>query len=321
MSSLLLVSLLCKFVYGIHESYEDYKPLDLNEDIIFKKLKNNILFDEDKKYSGCFIAIRSLKNNRLVIVFKGSDNYQDWVENLEIIPKKPEVIHEGYEGTLFHRGFYHQYKGIEEKLKNIINSYLEEFRSLEDTLDVSNDPPNENNPNETLETLDQKKIPEIIFTGHSSGGAVCSIAAYMIDYPNMGVVTFGCPKFVNEIGSKWFYDKCKIYCRVSNHEDPVPYLYEFNYYEHVNSIFILFKDGNVYINGEAIDIDRVSILRVVLNCLSGKMSVAEHHQSRYIELVKMNIKFNKKLYKYQKSETNLLSDKSRCLRIRGKCCF
>ena len=129
----------------------------------------------------------------LLISVRGSDDFKDWLENANL-----KMTH--VRGIGFHSGFYQAAHDLWVKIcsSGILNDY-----------------PAEN----------------IILTGHSKGGAIAQILAYLIHCENSehrscihDVVTFGAPRCGNAKFGRW----CKMYgvkhYRVVNNGDRVPYL-------------------------------------------------------------------------------------------------
>lgn len=109
-----------------------------------------------------------LRTGELIFVFRGTDSFVDNIFNIQACRIKKD-------GFGIHRGFYSKWKKVKWDIYRFINKF--------------------------------QNIKNIIFTGHSLGGAISIIGAFEIkkEYPEMKVacVTFGCPR----IGSKSFCDE------------------------------------------------------------------------------------------------------------------
>ncbi len=129
--------------------------------------------------------------NYIVVVFKGSDSFEDWIDNLNF--KKIS-----FSRTIkIHNGFYNQYLEIQFIIRNEVYK-------------IYND------------NLKNKIKKEIIFTGHSLGGALATIFATTFSIPN-SCVTFGSPRVGNKAFVKFFNKKINIKesLRYVNEEDTV----------------------------------------------------------------------------------------------------
>ena len=160
--------------------------------------EDEILQDLKKEDSGFKSIIGFDKNSAqamtveheeyLTIVFRGTDEWEDWLDNINAIPT------ERLFGS-FHRGFYQSvmdlWARIEKSVKNL--------RAME-------------------------KRP-VWFTGHSLGGAMAAIAAAIYVYedrPFSGVYTFGQPRCMNRDAARIFNMEAKgRFFRFQNNNDLV----------------------------------------------------------------------------------------------------
>lgn len=111
-----------------------------------------------------------------VLVFRGTDDPKDWIENLMIFPKgmhfvEPDTFTRPFllnAKPAVHFGFYRAYEKIARGVQEAIAEFYEPTQDW-------------------------------IFAGHSLGGAMASIATFsikLIESPSL--VTFGAPKFGNQ---------------------------------------------------------------------------------------------------------------------------
>lgn len=91
---------------------------------------------------------------RTTVVFRGSDNIENWIRDFDVPPVKNK------NGLWVHSGFYDAFYKIW---------------------------------NESLEKKVDKNLP-ITFIGHSLGGAIAVCALDEFDYYGCNAITFGCPQ-------------------------------------------------------------------------------------------------------------------------------
>jgi triacylglycerol lipase len=156
-----------------------------------------------------YIAI-CISDDEICIVFRGSDDNNDWMENFKIFP----VLRNKY-GTV-HQGIYEAYKQIAGDLRKIIKDHY---------------------------MLGKR----FVFTGHSKGGAMALFASYdlSVDFPftEIHCVTFGAPKSGKADWEKKFKES-KIHCvQFVNGKDPVPrFPRGWAGWKHIGKVFNL-EDG------------------------------------------------------------------------------
>lgn len=131
--------------------------------------------------------------NELVVIFKGTSNIEDHMNNINFgkstIPDIPGRVHSGFKSILFEMNNDTKTPNILEIL-NILDTY----------------------PNTT----------KINISGHSLGGAIATIFySYLLHYRlfPLNLVTFGCPR----VGNKLFCDNIKG-IRYVNNNDIIPHL-------------------------------------------------------------------------------------------------
>lgn len=149
--------------------------------------------------------------HNILLVFKGSDEIEDWVTNLtsggtRFLGKTNKHVHKGFQDAL--RLFIKTIKRSTFKINGKICSLDEALIPLL----------NENT--------------KIIFTGHSLGGAIATLAAcYFYDKglksENIEVYTFGAPPVASQAFVDHFRGKLAIY-RVVNQLDVIPRLESIN---------------------------------------------------------------------------------------------
>lgn len=124
----------------------------------------------------------------IVVAFRGSEKkIEDWLTNADAVPS--DEVSNGK----VHKGFYEDFKGIEDQLIKTLNEIMGEFEG--------------------------EDIP-VYFTGHSLGGAVATIATKEIMPDGEGACyTFGAPR----VGDYRYFEfvKTPVY-RVVNSSDIVP---------------------------------------------------------------------------------------------------
>jgi predicted lipase len=161
------------------------------------------IFDKQEKFKighveGFFGYIES----DLYVVFQGSMNLKDWIDNLKIFHETVYYDKASY----VHRGFMDQYEIIKDLIRNKVKDYN-----------------------------------RIFITGHSLGGALATLCADDIFRSFSGkdikVVTFGCPKVGNSNFVDVFNSHIIQNIRVVNSDDIVPSIpSSWLGYRHVNGL-------------------------------------------------------------------------------------
>jgi len=156
------------------KSDKDYTP---DRAVILENLK-----DEDPKFMSVEPASQNTAQAILVehedyfcLAFRGTDELQDWLDNLGVFPEK--VLF-----GKFHRGFY---LSVEDVWTPLFNRYS---------------------------ILRQQKKRPLFLTGHSLGGAMATIAASKLihrDWPFTSVYTFGQPRAMTPSTSRIFNVEAK----------------------------------------------------------------------------------------------------------------
>lgn len=175
-----------------------------------------ILYDYDKYYTIYDDKIYILHNNKKInICFRGSYTIKDFLINFNICQKK----YNNNNNIKIHAGYLNFYLNIKNSIKNKI-----------------------------CEIIQKHNISDIIFTGHSLGGSIATIASYdstnYINNINIKCITFGSPK----VGNKNFiddYNKKILYSyRIVNNNDLIEYTPPIFLFKHIHEPIYL-KTNNL----------------------------------------------------------------------------
>eukprot|EP00486_Rosalina_sp_Unknown_P006326 CAMPEP_0201569656 /NCGR_PEP_ID=MMETSP0190_2-20130828/11452_1 /ASSEMBLY_ACC=CAM_ASM_000263 /TAXON_ID=37353 /ORGANISM="Rosalina sp." /LENGTH=307 /DNA_ID=CAMNT_0047992229 /DNA_START=14 /DNA_END=934 /DNA_ORIENTATION=+ len=137
--------------------------------------------------------------NQIVISFRGTHNYHDWMKDLEY----KQIAYPNVENAYVHRGFYNSYLAIRNQ--GLISSLQSLLTTYPDTKDI-------------------------LITGHSMGGALTELCALDIidneiinDNIDIEIYTFGCPRWANKELAEYFNNLDNIInnWRIVNKHDPV----------------------------------------------------------------------------------------------------
>ena len=145
----------------------------------------------------CFTTIY---NKSLYIVFRGTESIRDWITdaNMVRVPMDLPSV-EDKKRPKVHWGFLRQFRSLEEQINDDIEYYI---KLVKDPADLN-----------------------IIITGHSLGGALCSLAGlqYSLNYPNIPIscYTFGSPRVGNRTFVNMFIKNISRHKRFVNENDPV----------------------------------------------------------------------------------------------------
>lgn len=268
------IAIICQIAYEIDKPYINYVPSCIDEKILFKKFIDSIQFYEDKYTDAQCIILKSYDLKTMVISVRGSNSIIDWKQNINMDSFSFED--EKYHDIRFHLGFYKQ----AESLRKIIIGKINEFKI--------------------------EGGRKIIYCGHSSGAAVCSIMAFQDNIQNIWgnnvidstkIYTFGSPKFTNLNGALWFEENIKYY-RVVNYRDPVPTIPIFDKIsgikeEHVDKLILLFKNNKLMSNITRASQYDIECCDYIKKILSGEVNIDNHSQKKYLDLIRNN----KVLYK------------------------
>jgi len=154
---------------------------------------------------------KSQNTHNILLVFKGSDEIEDWATNLS----SGGVSFLGKTNNHVHKGFQDAVRLLVKTLKQSTFEINGKSYCLNENL---------------LSLLNEKT--KVIFTGHSLGGAIATLAAcYFYDKglkaENIEVYTFGAPPVASKAFVDHFRGKLNIY-RVVNQMDIIPRLESIN---------------------------------------------------------------------------------------------
>jgi predicted lipase len=144
--------------------------------------------------------------NTLFAGFRGSSNIQNWLDNLQVKKITP------YDDAIsVEDGFYKIYNALKNDLYLALNQSISEYGTN-----------------------------DVLFTGHSLGGAIATLFAFDICYYNLpyqvySLITFGSPRVGNDAFSSYM-SSCKIdSIRVTHYYDIVSHVpEEFLGYKHIS---------------------------------------------------------------------------------------
>lgn len=218
-------ALLCQLSYTINESMS-YEPMTGEETSLFEKVSSDISYIENKNSDQCCFV--TAYNKSKVVVFRGTDSFEDTWYNIDI-------QHSELPGDIkFHRGFHNAFLSLKSEL---------------------------------FETFDTAQL--IIICGHSLGGVMARICGYYIktEYPEntVKIITFGSPKFCNQIGVDWFIANIAYDYNVLNCNDPIIYYPRLGGYRGINSDIILLSGKDIRLTTQYPD--RCIILCLLFNRL------------------------------------------------------
>lgn len=191
---------------ALNISQSAYCMSDLDEWTCATCTKTNVYQSKIIHKSELVIVGYNKYYNTLFAGFRGSSNIQNWLDNLQvkkIYPYEDDTIS-------VEDGFYKIYKALKTDLYVSLNQSMIEYGT--------------NN---------------ILFTGHSLGGAIATLFAFDICYHNLpyqiySLITFGSPRVGNDAFSNYMFN-CEIdSARVTHYYDIVPHVpEEFLGYEHI----------------------------------------------------------------------------------------
>ena len=185
-----------------------------------------ILQEEDGKFEKVWGFDRKSSQGMIVehndfigIVFRGTDEWRDWLDNLDIEKRETPI------GT-FHEGFW-------EATEDVWTEAYRAFRGAQHAQKARGEP----------------KRP-LFITGHSLGGAMATVAAAKLleeDIPFTAVYTFGQPRVVDRPSAHAFNAECKDrYWRFCNDLDIVTRIpARLGGYTHVGSVVYIDHEGNI----------------------------------------------------------------------------
>ena len=208
--------------------------------------------------TGAQLYILNHKSN-LIVVFRGTEEIKDIITDINM--KKTKMKLSSHQYPEVHSGFLNQFMTVEDKINDEIKKYLRE----------------------------NEKERNIIFTGHSLGGALATLAyCYFNDkygnISNMGMVNFGSPRVGGKNFYKLFNKNCKNSIRIVNRYDPVPCLPTRRKYKHVNKReWVINKDIKTTVKHRYYWVIKNTILSIFG---WGYSSFKDHSCENYIEEIK-----------------------------------
>ena len=162
---------------------------------IFLNNCTNLQFLESDVDAQCFSINH---HTTLIVSFRGTESIQDWITDAMVLQVPMDLHHvEETKRPLVHHGFLTQFRSIEQDITRIIHDYVV-----------------------------KTEMPRIIFTGHSLGGALATLATveYGLKYSHIPIscVTFGSPRVGNTEFVSYFNHVVDESLRFVNQEDPIP---------------------------------------------------------------------------------------------------
>lgn len=216
-----------------------YNTPRINKDLFYSRpyyINNNEsifydILDEPHFYSSnkdCQVYICKY-NNLLCISFRGTESIDDIFTDLNILRTQ---INFDFPNDLktnihVHNGFLNQFESVKDYLdQEIVEYYIKNI--------------NNNKENK------KKNENKIIFSGHSLGGALATIASlyFKLKYKELNVtcITFGSPRVGCNDFVKLFNKEIKDTYRFVNDNDPIPCLPTVWRFKHVNGLHWLNKN-------------------------------------------------------------------------------
>ena len=225
------------------ETWDEEKEEDFELKLKIKDVINEYFEEEpiffDSSSSGyndaqvyfCFDKI----NKTLIVSCRGTESTQDiwsdlqfWQDTLYDVyyHNNYHKYREFYKKPCLHTGFYNQYNTLKYIIYKHIHEYVYQVK--------------EGNRNRKLNS---KIIPRVIFTGHSLGGALATIAAtcmsvQFMEHTNLVIEchTFGSPRVGNQSFVNIFNRFVHVSNRYVNDLDPVPMIPRFPGFYHVKGL-------------------------------------------------------------------------------------
>lgn len=193
-------------------------------------------------HTQCYVMSNA---ENIIVVFRGSESLNDWFTNFQIVydpgPLEDTKAHEGFQDALFPAVI-----GI----TNLIDAAL-------------------------------KKDKKIWVTGHSLGGALCSLYAGMLvenAYEVYGVYTFASPRPGNgAFEAKLNQSISGPHYRVVNTGDFVPHVPPEPFYSHPGERIILQEESREN-SGESWLSQRISALEMFIENTADMLDVANNHR-------------------------------------------
>ena len=170
----------------------------------------------------CAVTVSHAKK-RINVIFRGSESKSDWYYDLKIFKHKLEEKFQDDENNVYvHLGFYQQLmnNGSYDKILKLVKEGLAEHSDY-----------------------------ELYISGHSLGGALCTLFGYLLSCELLNkvtVVSFASPRVGNEEWKKVFDNKENlVHFRVTNNRDIVTAAPMWGY-KHTGHNIRLFDDSYLY---------------------------------------------------------------------------
>tara|TARA_B100001093_G_scaffold306156_1_gene292194 strand:- start:148 stop:978 length:831 start_codon:yes stop_codon:yes gene_type:complete len=166
----------------------------------------------------------TLYDNKFIAVFRGTESGRDILTDLNMARMPMDLDHiEKNKRPWVHWGFLRQFRTVDDKINIAIKEYIN---------------------NKEIEDKDKN----IIFCGHSLGGALSSLACveFSQKYKDSKIpihsITFGSPRVGSKYFAKLFNKNVQTSYRFVNDNDPVPLMPTPVRYSHVNGCVWLYED-------------------------------------------------------------------------------
>lgn len=188
----------------IHHMYSCERPYNTNSnELVFNYIKSKPIFVRDLN-TDCQLIITEYKNY-LVVIFRGTESKKDLFTDLNILQEKLDLKNINLSPKI-HSGFLKQFLSVKES----ITQYIE-------------------------------KYDNVIFCGHSLGGALATISSlyfffYFEKFKKINCVTFGSPRVGDKMFSTLFNTVVNESIRVVSDNDPVPCFPTKWRFNHVNGL-------------------------------------------------------------------------------------
>jgi pimeloyl-ACP methyl ester carboxylesterase len=146
--------------------------------------------------------------NTHVLAFEGSQDWKDWLVNLQVIALVP---YKQYPEAKVHSGFWKAYNDLKQQI---------------------------------YQTIRDHNVTNLLVTGHSLGGALATVCALDLSEElhtplNLTHINYGSPRVGNKAYSQLFFQLVKANFRVTHAKDFVVHLpqFIFGYYHTANEVY------------------------------------------------------------------------------------
>ena len=223
-------AMLAKFAYSNSDTLGDlwFKMRDSKRETIsnlFKGVKEVPEYYNDEA-SGAY-AFSILKDRTLYFVFRGTNDAQDALVNIDLI-RVPFFEGQKQSHIKVHGGFKKQFDALKDGILKTLTKYM-------------------------------KQVEIVQFVGHSLGGALATLFAGHVARFHRGYVdgfqreirvvchTFGSPRVGNKHFARWFQENVKASdcARIMNLRDPVAQIPISAYFQHVSDAVCIMDDLSV----------------------------------------------------------------------------